>query len=71
MANPVPQFIADEGKRLKSNNDPYWTRLTANMENVLLGYPPIIGLYCFFCLGFHYWVCTPNIGVRFAGPLPF
>jgi len=40
MANRVPQFIADEGKRLKSNNDPYWTRLTANMENVLLGYPP-------------------------------
>ena len=40
MANPVPQFIADEGKRLKSNNDPYWTRLSANMENVLLGYPP-------------------------------
>ena len=40
MANPVPQFIADEGKRLKSNNDPYWTRLTAPMENGLLGYDP-------------------------------
>lgn len=41
MSNPVPQFIADEGKRLKNDNDPYWAKLTTSMANGLLGYDPV------------------------------